>query len=116
MTLQEDILQATEQLFGSLSQEDHDRAEALIYAVVPYLRSRLRSDVREADIKPTFIVAAALLTMSMLDASGFDNLQALSAGTMQLTFDGKNDRRVRLALMMLAPFSHGATAFRGVTA
>ena len=116
MTLQEEILQTTEQLSGYLSQEDHDRAEALVYAVVPYLRSRLRSDVAEEDIKPTLITAGALLTLSMLDASGFDNLQALSAGTMQLTFDGKNDRRVRLALMMLAPFSHGAAAFRGVTA
>ena len=76
--------------------------------------SRLRSDVQEADIKPTLITAGALLTLSMLDASGFDNLQTLSAGTMQLTFDGKNDRRVRLALLMLEPFTSCATAFRGV--
>ena len=114
MTLQKEILQTTEQLSGYLSQEDHDRAEALVYAVVPYLRSRLRSDVTEEDIKPTLITAGALLTLSMLDASGFDNLQTLSAGTMQLTFDGKNDRRVRLALLMLEPFTSCATAFRGV--
>lgn len=114
MTLQEEILRTAERLTGYLSQEDYERAEDLVYAVVPYLRSRLRSDVAEEDIMPTFVVAGALLTLSMLDTVGFDNLQALSAGTMQLTFDEKNDRRVRLAFMMLEPFSPCGTAFRGV--
>ena len=114
MTLQEQILRETELFSGYLSQEDAECAENLIYAVVPYLRARLRSDVVEEEILPTFISAAALLTLSMLEAAKLDGLQTLSAGTMQLNFNAQNDRRVRLAFVMLAPFSKEGIAFRGV--
>lgn len=110
MTLQEEIVDLAFSLFG----EQDMQLEALCPAAEQTLLAHLRSGVSVDDCHDSFICAAALLAISMLESTYSGGLDSVDAGTLTLRFGQEGTRLSKIAYSLLQPWQDDGVAFLGV--
>lgn len=111
-----ELVQEVAALACRIHGEPDLQLELLCPAVCEQLQARLRRGVRPEDCRASFVCAAALTAVSMLEAVCSGGLESMDAGTLALRFGKEDGQLTRLARGILAPWCDDGTAFRGVRA
>ena len=111
-----ELVQEVAALACQIHGEPDIRLEMLCPAICEQLRTRLRRGVSPEDCRPSFVCAAALTAVSMLEAIYSGGLESMDAGTLALHFGKEGTRLSDLARGLLAPWCDDGTAFRSVRA
>lgn len=112
MSLQQEILDLSFLLHG----EQDLQLEVLCPAAAQTLSAQLRSGVSPEDCRESFVTAAALLALSMLESIASGGLESADMGTLNLRFGEEATRLRSLAFGLLAPWTQNGFAFLGVRA
>ena len=101
-------------LAAELAGKKDPRLEAVCAAVCQYLRQKLRRGVSWEDCRSSFVLAAGILSTSVLRRLDSENLEVFDAGTMRLTFEDRSDAMILMAEKLLEPWCRDDVAFLGV--
>ena len=111
-----ELVQEVAVLACQIHGEPDIRLEMLCPAVCEQLRTRLRRGVSPEDCRSSFVCAAALMAVSMLETIYSGGLESMDAGTLALHFSKEGTPLADLARGILAPWCDDGTAFRSVRA
>lgn len=102
-------------LLGSLDETHTAWLSAICLAAEKELCARLRPDVDVNDFYDAFIIAAALLSISMMKQLDDPGLADFTAATVKLTFSQDQSQLAQTAYRLIAPWCSDSFAFRGVS-
>lgn len=109
-----ELVQEVAVLACRLHGEPDVQLELLCPAVCEHLQAKLRRGVKPEDCRASFVCAAALTAVSMLEAVGSGGLESMDAGTLALHFGKEGSQLTHMARGLLAPWCEDGTAFRSV--
>lgn len=116
MSYRESIRYCCEDLLGPIPTEQLGTLTAICAGVEQELLARLRKDAEVETFADTFILAAAMLSVSLLRETENQGLSEFTAATMKLSFSESRSHLATLAYRLLEPWSADGFAFRGVRA
>lgn len=103
-------------LLGPLDDQHMTCLSAICLAAEQELRARMRPNTNVDDFYDTFIIACAMLSVSMMKQLDDPGLADFTAATVKLTFSEDRSQLAQAAYRMLEPWCADSFAFRGVRA
>lgn len=115
-TLQDEVLATASGLLGRVDHAISATLQLLCPSAVQSLAARLRPGVHDGECHDSFVLAAALYLLFLYDTLDGEDLRSFDAGTLALTFAGREERLPELAARLIAPWCEDGAAFLGVRA